>query len=72
MGSADQALFTLRLSQSPQQELAESADLFDLSEHGFYDLLAQPVAASPSALAEPAAHRLDVGDRLRSAGPADP
>jgi hypothetical protein len=45
VGSADKSPLGAQLFEAVQQELAESARLFDLSEHWLGQLLAQPVRA---------------------------
>ena len=51
VGSADKSPLGAHLFEAAQQELAESARLFDLSEHRLGQLLAQPVGlACPPAL----------------------
>jgi hypothetical protein len=45
VGSADKSPLGAHLFEAAQQELAESARLFDLSEHWLGQLLAQPVRA---------------------------
>ena len=49
VGSADKSPLGAHLFEAAQQELAESARLFDLSEHRLGQLLAQPVGAGVSA-----------------------
>jgi hypothetical protein len=48
-GGADKSPLGAHLFEAAQQELAESARLFDLSEHRFGQLFAQPVGAGVSA-----------------------
>ena len=43
MGGADYGPFGAHFRYAPQQELAEAASLFDLSEHRFHHLLSHPV-----------------------------
>ena len=46
VGRADETPLPRDLPQPPEQELSKTAGLFDLPEHGFDDLLAQPVATA--------------------------
>jgi hypothetical protein len=48
VGGADKSPLGAHLFEAAQQELAESARLFDLSEHRLGQLLAQPVGAGVS------------------------
>src|SRR5690606_36547073 len=50
--SAHQAPFAFNFPQATQQELAEAASLFHLPEDRLWQLLAQPIAGSPSASSE--------------------
>lgn len=46
VSGADQSPFGLHFVNAAQQELPEPSCLFDVSEHGFDDVLAQSVATS--------------------------
>ena len=61
MGDADGAPLVLDLVQTPQEELAESSRLLDLSEDWLGQLHAQTVATAVPAKLELAAH--DLGER---------
>src|SRR5689334_25116871 len=56
VGGADERPFLADLVDAAQQELAKAPGLLDLAEHGFDDLLAQPIAAAPAGVAELVAH----------------
>jgi hypothetical protein len=64
MGGADKSPLGAHLFEAAQQELAESARLFDLSEHRLGQLLAQPVGAGVSAGLDLGAHGFDAGRRF--------
>ena len=59
VGGADKSPLGAHVFEAAQQELAESARLFDLSEHRLGQLLAQPVGAGVSASLELGAHGFD-------------
>jgi hypothetical protein len=67
-GGADDGPLAVYLLEAAQQELAETARLFDLPEHRLRELLAQPVAARvyacgrPRYLTKGGSHKLPEGD----------
>jgi len=68
VGGADHCPFGAHFFYAPQQELPEAPCLFDLSEHGFHNLLPEPVGCFEAAIGDFLSHRL----RQRPAGLAVP
>ena len=58
MGGADHGPFGAHFLDAPQQELAEAACLFDLSEHWFHYLLSQSVGRFEAAVVDLLSHSL--------------
>ena len=58
MGGADHGPLGTHFFDAPQQELAESARLFDLSEHRFHHLLSQSVGRFEAAVVDLLSHLL--------------
>src|SRR5258707_4543754 len=58
VGGADQGPFGTHFLYAPQQELAEAACLFDLSEHRFHHLLSQSVGWFEAAVLDLLSHPL--------------
>src|SRR6202049_965098 len=52
VGGADHGPFGAHFLYAPQQELAEAASLFDLSEHRFHHLLSQSVGCFEAAVVD--------------------
>ena len=59
VGGADKSPLGAHFFEAAQQELAEAARLFDLSEHRLGQLFAQPVGAGVSAGLDLGAHAFD-------------
>jgi len=57
---AEQRPLASNARDAPRQEPAEASGLFDLAEHGFDDLLAQPLGAAEAAFPQARTHRLDL------------
>ena len=58
MGGADHGPLGTHFLDAPQQELAEAAGLFDLSEHRFHHLLSQSVGRFEAAVVDLFSHQL--------------
>src|SRR6266436_1899029 len=58
VGGADHGPFGTHFLDAPQQELAEAACLFDLSEHRFHHLLSQSVGCFEAAVVDLLSHPL--------------
>ena len=58
MGRADHGPLGTNFLDAPQQELAEAACLFDLSEHRFHHLLSQSVGCFEAAVVDLLSHPL--------------
>src|SRR6266852_4764108 len=58
VGGADHRPFGRHFLDAAHEELPEASCRLDLTEHRLDDLLAQAVAAAPTAAFEPALHRL--------------
>src|SRR6202790_3901624 len=58
VGGADHRPLGAHFCDAPQQELAESARLFDLSEHRFHHLLSQSVGRFEAAVVDLLSHSL--------------
>src|ERR1700680_4453070 len=58
VGGADHGPFGAHFLYAPQQELAEAASLFDLSEHRFHHLLSQSVGCFEAAVVDLLSHPL--------------
>src|SRR5712691_582509 len=77
VGGADHRPFGRHFLDAAHEELPEASCRLDLTEHRLDDLLAQAVAAAPTAAFEPALHRLGQrAERLafgiaRMLGPGD-
>src|SRR6202795_1702327 len=68
MGGAEHCPFVGDLSEAAEEELAKASGVLDVSEDGFDDMFAQPVATSVAALSDPGAHGLDQRPALGAAG----
>ena len=66
VGGADHRPFGTHFLYAPQQELAEAASLFDLSEHRFHHLLSQSVGCFEAAVVDLLSHLL--GQRSAAVG----
>ena len=56
MGGAEHCPFVGYLFDAAEEELAKASGVLDVSEDGFDDMFAQPVATSVAALPDPGAH----------------
>src|ERR1700732_2373198 len=68
MGGAKHCPFVGYLFDAAEEELAKASGVLDVSEDGFDDMFAQPVATSVAALPDPGAHGLDQRPALGAAG----
>src|ERR1700682_3637646 len=68
MGGAEHCPFVGYLFDAAEEELAKASGVLDVSEDGFDDMFAQPVATSVAALPDPCAHGLDQRPALGAAG----
>src|SRR5258707_5880818 len=68
MGGAEHCPFVGYLFDAAEEELAKASGVLDVSEDGFDDMFAQPVATSVAALPDPGAHGLDQRPALGTAG----